>query len=89
MPKWVCSLCSSGIKYTENELTSHILLVHNALYTLKCIICEFQHNDDNDIVFQEHFKSQHPSVVVGERLRTLEKVSIHISFAFTITKFWE
>jgi len=74
--QWVCNICSTGLRYTENEITSHILMAHKVSNMYKCPMCQFEHNDDNANVFEEHYKSQHPSVAV-KCLRVFEKVSVH------------
>lgn len=73
LPQWVCNICSNGLRYTENEITSHILMAHKVSNMFKCPMCQFEHEDDNANIFEEHYKLQHPSVAV-KCLRVFEKV---------------
>jgi len=73
--EWICNICCSGIRYTENEITSHIIIAHNISNMFKCPMCQFEHKDDDIKVFEEHYKLEHPSVAV-KSLRVFEKVSI-------------
>lgn len=73
--QWICNICSSGIKYTENEITSHIFMAHNVSNMFKCPMCSFEHKDDSTKVFEEHYKLNHPSVAV-KSLKVFEKVSV-------------
>lgn len=75
---WICNMCCSGIKYTENEIRSHIFLVHKVTKMFKCPMCQYERSDDNAQKFEEHYKLNHPSVAV-KCLKVCEKVSI-ISF---------
>lgn len=72
--EWVCNICSSGIKYTENEIQKHILMAHKVSEMYKCPMCQFENKDDNPKIFEEHYKFKHPSVAV-KCLRVYEKVS--------------
>ncbi|KAL4143321.1 hypothetical protein QTP88_005667 [Uroleucon formosanum] len=74
VPQWVCNICSSGLRYTENEITSHIFMAHKVSNMFKCPMCQFEHKDDNANIFEEHYKLQHPSVAV-KCLRVFEKIS--------------
>eukprot|EP00102_Acyrthosiphon_pisum_P022313 XP_016659523.1 PREDICTED: uncharacterized protein LOC100573806 [Acyrthosiphon pisum] len=74
VPQWVCNICSNGLRYTENEITSHILMAHKVSNMFKCPLCQFEHKDDNANIFKEHYKLQHPSVAV-KSLRVFEKIS--------------
>lgn len=76
MARWVCNICSTGMRYTENEITSHILIAHKVTNMFKCPMCQFENKDDNASIFEEHYKSQHPSVAV-KCLRVFEMVCIH------------
>jgi len=75
LPQWVCNICSNGLRYTENEITSHILMAHKVSNMFKCPMCQFEHEDDNANIFEEHYKLQHPSVAV-KCLRVFEKVGV-------------
>jgi len=75
VPQWVCNICSSGLRYTEHEITSHIVMAHKVSNMFKCPMCPFEHKDDNASIFEEHYKLEHPSVAV-KCLRVFEKVSV-------------
>ncbi|XP_026811622.1 uncharacterized protein LOC113552843 isoform X4 [Rhopalosiphum maidis] len=72
--RWVCNICSTGMRYTENEITSHILIAHKVTNMFKCPMCQFENKDDNASTFEEHYKSQHPSVAV-KCLRVFEMIT--------------
>ncbi|XP_025411013.1 uncharacterized protein LOC112683957 isoform X4 [Sipha flava] len=72
--QWICNMCSFGIKYTLNEITSHIFKVHKVSCMFKCPMCQFENNDDDARVFEHHYKLNHPSVAV-KCLRVFEKVT--------------
>ncbi|CAH1712108.1 unnamed protein product [Aphis gossypii] len=74
VPQWICNICSTGLRYTENEITSHILMAHNISNMFKCPMCQFENKDDNPSIFEEHYKSEHPSVAV-QCLRVFEMIS--------------
>ncbi|CAI6364719.1 unnamed protein product [Macrosiphum euphorbiae] len=74
LPQWICNICSNGLRYTENEITSHILMAHKVSNMFKCPMCQFEHEDDNANIFEEHYRLQHPSVAV-KCLRVFEKIS--------------
>lgn len=76
--QWICNLCSSGIKYTESEITSHIFMAHNVSNMFKCPMCKFEHNEDNFKVFEDHYKLKHPSVAV-KFLKVFERVSVIVN----------
>ncbi|XP_050525201.1 uncharacterized protein LOC126896453 isoform X2 [Daktulosphaira vitifoliae] len=71
--EWICNICSSGTKLTEYEIKSHILIVHGLSNMFKCPLCQFEHNDDNTKVFEEHFKTKHNSVAI-KCLKVYEKI---------------
>lgn len=73
--EWVCNMCTSGIIYTENDVRAHVSVVHKMSCMFKCPMCLFEHNDDNAKIFEDHFKSKHPSVAV-KISRIYEKVSL-------------
>lgn len=73
--EWICNICSNGVKYTKNEIISHVHIAHNVSSMFKCPMCRFEHSDDNAKVFEEHYKLQHPSVAV-KFLRVFEKVNL-------------
>lgn len=68
------------MKYTENEITSHIFTAHNVSNIYKCPMCEFEHSDDDHKIFEEHYKLNHPSVAV-QWFKVFEKVSVLIIFS--------
>lgn len=51
-------------------------MAHNVSNMFKCPMCKFEHNDDNDKVFEDHYKLNHPSVAV-KCLKVFERVSIY------------
>lgn len=76
-PEWICNMCTSNAVYTENDIKTHIKLVHNVSNMFKCPMCVFEHNDDNTIVFEHHFKFNHPSVAV-KLTKVFDKVSVFL-----------
>uniref|UniRef100_A0A2H8TXZ9 Zinc finger and BTB domain-containing protein 6 n=1 Tax=Melanaphis sacchari TaxID=742174 RepID=A0A2H8TXZ9_9HEMI len=74
VPQWVCNICSTGLRYTENEITSHIFMAHKVSSMYKCPMCQFENKDDNASTFEEHYKLKHPSVAV-KCLRVFEMIT--------------
>lgn len=79
MAQWVCNICSSGVKYTENEIISHIFVAHKVTKKFKCPMCSFEHIQDDSKIFEEHYKLTHPSVAV-KCLKVYDKVSVILIF---------
>lgn len=50
-------------------------MAHNVSNLFKCPMCQFEHQDDDIKVFEEHYKLEHPSVAV-KSLRVFKKVSM-------------
>lgn len=74
MAQWVCNICSSSIKYTENEITSHIFMAHNVSNMFKCPMCPFSYKNDDTKIFEDHYKLNHPHVA-AKCLKVFDKVS--------------
>jgi len=73
--QWVCNICSNGLRYTENQVKSHINMIHKVSSMFKCSMCQFESKDDNPNIFEEHYKLQHPNVPF-KCLRVFEKVGV-------------
>lgn len=73
--QWKCNMCSSTLKFTDSEIMSHIIAIHQQSKMFKCPMCPFEHINDTIQVFEEHFKYKHPSVA-AKCMKVYDIVSI-------------
>lgn len=73
--QWTCNMCTSRLQFTDDEIMSHIVMLHQQSKMFKCPMCQFEHNDDSIKIFEEHFKHSHPSVA-AKCMKVYEKVNI-------------
>lgn len=77
--QWICNLCSSSTKYTENEIKSHIFITHKVSNMFKCPMCQFNSKNDDAKIFEHHYKLNHPHVA-AKCLKVFDKVSANFDF---------
>jgi len=71
--KWQCNICIPGMKYTENQIATHLSTVHKMEKMFRCPICQFDHS--SYYVFERHFVLCHPSMHIKNVYNHFEKVS--------------